>query len=213
MGNWLEALTSRLHVGAGSADAETEARHLRASLGLEQFLPQLAEVEHPSVLDLGCVWQANVSFFTRRGCKTYTEDLFQMLVEMEGERKPDAPPLAERFLGAALNYPPQTFRGVLAWDLFDYLPEELLEPVAARLHELLEPRGALLLLCHKRADAVLFRRYRIADDHQLELVPGSLPLELQRAFENRPLLNLFSAFDSSRHFIGRDNLRELFVVK
>jgi len=213
VGNWLEALTSRLHVGAGQPDAEADARHLRTSLGLEQFLPQVAEVDHPSVLDLGCVWQANVSFFTRMGCKTYTEDLFQMLVEMGRERRPEAPPLAERFLAAALKYPPQTFRGILAWDLFDYLPEELLEPLAGRLHQLLEPRGALLLLCHKRQEPLPFLRYRIADAHQLELVPGSLPLQAERAFENRPLLNLFSVFGSSRHFIGRDNLRELFVVK
>jgi hypothetical protein len=180
---------------------------------LEQFLPQLEDAEHPSVLDLGCVWQANVSFLTRKGCKVYTEDLFQALTELRLEQKPDALPLAERFLGSVLNYPPESFRGILAWDLFDYLPEQLVEPTAARLHELLEPNGALLLLCHKRREPAPFLRYRIADAHKLELVPGSLPLQVERAFENRPLVNLFSAFRSTRNFVGRDNLREFFVLK
>lgn len=211
MGNWLQTLTSRLHPAQPAADVE--ARHFRASLGLEQFLPQVTEVDHPSVLDLGCVWQANVSFLTEMGCKVYTEDLFRALVESDWEQEPDVPPLADRFLGDVLQYPPESFRGILGWDLFDYLPEELLEPVAARLHELIEPRGALLLLCHKRREPSPFLRYRIADRHRLELVPGSLPLQVERAFENRPLLNLFAAFQSSRNFVGRDNLREFFVLK
>lgn len=211
MGNWLQTLTSRLHLA--QPPAEVEGRHTRTSLGLELFLPQLTEVEHPSVLDLGCVWQANVSLLTEMGCKVYTEDLFRALVELDLEPKPEAPPLADRFLGDVLKYPPKSFRGILGWDLFDYLPEELLEPMAARLHELIEPRGALLLLCHKRRESSPFLRYRIADRHRLELVPGSLSLQVERAFENRPLLNLFAAFHSSRNFVGRDNLREFFVLK
>jgi hypothetical protein len=193
--------------------AEGDTRNTRTSLALEQFLPQVTEAEHPSVLDLGHVWQATVSFFTQAKCKLYTEDLFETLHEARAATKPGTPPLVERFLPAVLQYPAGHFRGILAWDLFDYLPEELVEPLAARLYELLEPGGALFLLCHKRKEETPFLRYRVLDGRTLELLPGSLPLQLERTYENRALLNLFSAFHSTRNFIGRDNLRELFVVK
>ena len=213
MGNWLQNLTTKLRPGAAEAAAGVASRNTRISLGLEQFVPWLTEVDHPSVLDLGCVWQATVSFFTQAGCKLYTEDLFKALSLARAETVPEAPPLAQRFLANVLQHPDENFRGILAWDLFDYLPEELVEPLAARLHELLEPEGMLLLLCHKHPENVAFTRYRVLDARTLELLPGSLPLSVERTYANRTLLNLFGAFRSARNFVGRDNLRELFLVK
>lgn len=213
MASWLQNLTAKLRAGAAAPVAGVEAQNTRISLGLEQFVPWLTEVEHPSVLDLGCVWQATVSFFTQAGCKLYTEDLFKALALARAETLPEAPPLAPRFLAGALQHRRENFRGILAWDLFDYLPEELVEPVAARLYELLEPEGMLLLLCHKRPESVSFTRYRVLDARTLELLPGSLPLSVERTYANRALLNLFAAFRSARNFVGRDNLRELFLTK
>jgi hypothetical protein len=53
----------------------------------------------------------------------------------------------------------------------------------------------------------------VLDLHTLELLPGSLALPLERVYPNRALLNLFAAFRSTRTFVGRDNLRELYLVK
>lgn len=212
MGTWREKLNELLTPGA-AATAPAPARNTRTSLGIEQFLGLLADAPHPSVLDLGCVWQATVSHFTQAGCKLYTEDVFQALHQARAETRPKSPPLAERFLPAVLKYPGEHFRGILAWDLFDYLPEELTNPVAERLFDLLEPGGALLGLFHNRTEGEAFTRYRVLDLHTLELLPGSLMLPLERAYPNRALLNLFAAFRSTRTFVGRDNLRELFLVK
>ena len=212
MGTWREKLNEFLSPGAAATTAATE-RNTRTSLGVEQFVGSLADAPHPSVLDLGCVWQATVSFFTQAGCKLYTEDLFQALHQARAETRPKAPPLAERFLPAVLKYPEEHFRGILAWDLFDYLPEELVGPMVERLFDLLEPGGALLGLFHNRTEGGSFTRYRVLDARTLELLPGSLLLPLERTYPNRGLLNLFAAFRSSRTFVGRDNLRELFLVK
>lgn len=188
-------------------------RMLRASLGLQELVPLLTEADHPAVLDLGCVWQATVAFFTDVGCKVYTEDVFRGLSDALTESSPEAPSLEERFMAGVLQYPDRTFRGILGWDLFDYLPNELVEPLASRVHDLLEPGGALLLLCHNRLEGNGFIRYRVADPRSLELVPAPLPLRLQRVYANRALLNLFASFRSSRTFVGRDNLREVFLLK
>ena len=188
-------------------------RSLRTSLGLEQFVETLEETSHPAVLDLGRVWHSTVSFFTGRGCKLYSEDIFQALNQAIVETCKDSPPLRERFLASVLQYPEESVRGILTWDLLDYLPEELLHPVAERLWWLLEPGGVFLGLFHNSVSGVEHTRYRVADGRTLELLPGSFPLRLQRALPNRAVLNLFEGAHSSRTFVGRDNLREFLVVK
>ena len=188
-------------------------RSLRTSLGLEQFVETLEETSHPAVLDLGRVWHSTVSFFTGRGCKLYSEDVFQALHQAITETGKNSPPLRERFLGAVLQYPEESVRGILAWDLLDYLPEELLHPVTERLWWLIEPGGVFLGLFHNSVNGVEDTRYRVADGRTLELLPGSFPLRLQRAMPNRAVLNLFEGAHSSRTFVGRDNLREFLVVK
>ena len=213
MGSWLQNLTAKLRPATAEPASGIDTRTTRTSLALEQFIPSLTEVDHPSVLDLGCVWQSTVTFFTQAGCKLYAEDLFNALSLARAETSPEALPLAQRFLAGVLRHPRENFRGILAWDLFDYLPEELVEPVAARLYELLEPEGMLLLLCHKRPEGTSFTRYRVLNARTLELLPGSLPLSVERTYANRALLNLFAAFRSARNFVGRDNLRELFLTK
>lgn len=212
MGTW-RRLTTRLHGHPSELGAPVPSPNLRGSLALQQLVPVLAEAHHPAVLDLGCVWQATVAFFTGMGCKVYTEDFFSPLSRAVEETSAEAPPLSQRFLPGLLHYPDQHFRSVLAWDLFDYLPDELVEPLAARLYALLQPGGTLLVLFHQRREDGPFLRYRVLDGHTLELLPGSLPLRLRRTYAHRALLNLFAAFRSSRTFVGRDNLRELFLLK
>jgi hypothetical protein len=209
-----QTLTSWLQ-SRPTEEVSLTGRVVRTSLGLEQFVESLGDVTHPAVLDLGRVWNSTVSFFTGLGCKLYTEDLFQSLYQALNESGPDLPPLEERFLGSVLQYPEESLRGILAWDFLDYLPEPLLAPVALRLFDRLEPGGAFLGFFHDRAvnGSASFARYRVLDPRTVELLPGSLPLKQQRSFANRALLQLFEGAHSSRTFVGRDHLREFFVVK
>lgn len=210
-----QTLTSWLQ-SRPSEEVSLAGRVTRTSLGLEQFVETLGEVNHPAVLDLGRVWNSTVSFFTGLGCKLYTEDVFQSLFQALNESGPDLLPLEERFLGSVLQYPEESLRGILAWDLLDYLPEPLVAPVAQRLFDRLEPGGAFLGFFHDRSTengSPSFVRYRVLDPRTVELLPGSLPLKQQRSFANRALLQLFEGAHSSRTFVGRDHLREFFVVK
>jgi len=209
-----QTLTSWLQ-SRPTEEVSTVGRVVRTSLGLEQFVESLGEVTHPAVLDLGRVWNSTVTFFTGIGCKLYTEDLFQTLYQALSENGPELPPLEERFLTPALQYPEESLRGILAWDLFDYLPEGVVEPVARRLFDRLEPGGAFLGFFHGRIEngSTPFGRYRVLDPRTVELLPGSLPLRQQRSFANRAVLQLFEGAHASRTFVGRDHLREFFVVK
>jgi hypothetical protein len=210
---------------AGAAQATRAAAQpaVRHSNGLKDFLWLMPNEPPGRLLDLGPVSQATVSFFTERGFRVSTEDLIRCWDEFEAERKsrteesgdaepPDPAALAAEYLQANLLFEPESFQGILAWDVFDFLETELLEPLVARLHEMLVPGGVLLAAFHDATAADVFH-YRVRDGETLELVPARRPQMVRRVFQNREILALFSGFRSSRTFVGRDHLREALFLK
>jgi hypothetical protein len=218
--------------GAAAAAAENRAspalapRGGRFSNSLKDFLWHLDGVGHGSLLDLGPAWQATVSFFIERGFKVYTEDLlsaWKAYLHAEEERLRASPPgedtekispaaRAESFLRQNLQYPGETFDAVLVWDMLDYLEGELVTRVVARLAELLKEGGVALTVFHSRKPEA-FHRYRVIDAQNLELIPAPTLFPVQRIYQNREILNLFSRFHSSKTFVGRDQLREGLFIK
>lgn len=216
------ALSSR----PGPAAASGTAANVRASNGLKEFLWLISDAKRGRILDLGPVWQATVNFFIEKGYRLSTEDLLRAWKEFltgEEERLRQAPVgvggekvsqaiLAEKFLETALQYPAESFHGVLAWDLLDYFDAELLQRVMARLYELLHPAGAVLALFHSRP-AERFHRYRIIDAQTIEVLPAPTLAVHARVLQNREILDLFTKFRSSKTFVGRDQLREGLFLK
>lgn len=204
---------------------EAAGGNRRVSNGLKDFLWLLGDVEHGHLLDLGPVAQSTVGFFTERGFRVYTEDVLRGWKEFLGEEEtrlrqgpvgsaaenePGA--MAERFLAANLQHPPETFHAILAWDVFDYLDAEVLPRLSERLHALLRPGGVMLAAFHA-AKPEAFHRYRIIDQQTIELVAAPPLFPVQRIFQNREILNLFGRFRSSKTFVGRDQLREALFNK
>src|SRR5579872_5016470 len=116
--------------------AATSTVKSRTSNGLKEFLWLLSDIPRVRVLDLGPVWQATVNFFLEKGFRISTEDLlgtWKEFLSAEEERMRNAPKnadgfvervspsaLADKFLENALQYPPESVNGILAWDLLDY---------------------------------------------------------------------------------------------
>ncbi len=197
----------------------------RVSNGLKDFMWHLKGVGRGSLLDLGPVWQTTVIYFIERGFKVYSEDVLSAWKEFlkreevrlralaPGEDPGDMSPRhrAEKFLANSLKYPADTFDAVLAWDLLDYLDNELVTRVVNRISDLVKEDGVVLAIFHsKKSDG--FCRYRVLDNQNLELIPASTLFQVQRIYQNREIQNLFSRFHSSKTFVGRDQLREgLFI--
>lgn len=209
--------------GPVEASREVPSGNSRRSKGLKDFLWLMPEEPQGRLLDLGPVSQPTVTFFTDRGFRVSTEDMIrgwsEWQAEREAERKkngednpPDLSALAMRFLTDCLRFAPETFHGILAWDLFDFLPSELLDPLASRLHDLLVAGGVLLAVFHdtEEVDPV---HYRVRDNESLEVVPARRGQKICRVFQNREILSLFSSFRSSRTYVGRDHLREALFLK
>ena len=80
--------------------------------------------------------------------------------------------------------------------------------------QITKPRGALLAFFHTRdagAEAPYYR-YHIKNDETLELQNGPR-FELQRVFQNRHVENLFRDYTSIKFFLGKDNIREILLVR
>lgn len=198
----------------------------RQSNGLKEFLWQLQGIGHGHLLDLGPARQTTITFFIERGFKVYTEDLlatWQYFLEEDllqskklpadadkSEMTPEA--RARRFLDTTLLYPNDTFDAVLLWDMLDYLDNDLMAKLAARITSLVRDGGVVFAMFHQRKP-VVFHRYRVLDAQNLELIPASCPFQPQRVFQNREITNLFSRFRTSKMFVGRDQIREGLFVK
>jgi len=200
----------------------------RVSNALKEFLWLLNDIPKAKILDMGQVSQETLNFFIGKGFKVTTEDFLRGWREfLDGEEararksssgangaaqieSPGA--LADRFIENLFQYPPESFNGIIAWDLFDYMEPEMLERVVVRLHSILRAGGVVMAIFHSRTPDV-FCRYRIRPDATLDLLPVRAFAQHVHIFQNREMLDLFAKFRTSKNFVGRDQLREGLFLK
>jgi hypothetical protein len=212
---------SKIFGGSAQRDLASQVvsgeKVMRRSIGFSEFLKWMAREEGLSVLDLGSTSPANITFFIGLGHRFHQEDLLRLASDKslivsngQGEKTFDV----DRFLAENLRFERQEFDAVMFWDLADYLPEPLVKPVIERIHVGMKA-GAILFSFFHTKDAgaqVPFYRYNIASKDTLEMQP-STPYKLQRVFNNRHVENLFRDFSSIKFFLGRDNIREVLVIR
>jgi len=200
----------------------------RRSSGLGELSRVLDLPEPLCVLDLGATSANNIRFFTGRSHRIYSEDLLLASVDPSLRIKDDEGKLVidtKRFLEENLAYSAAHFDVVFAWNLPDYMDEELVKPVIDRLWSTLKPGGMLLAFFHTRdagPDAPCYR-FHITGKDSLDMQEIKLPpqsrghsssgFRLQRVFNNRHIENLFRDFASIKFFLARDNVREVLVVR
>jgi hypothetical protein len=206
------------------AEPSFAPRTVRTSSSLKDFLWNLSGLGRGNLLDLGPVWQSTVSFFVERGFKVSTEDLltgWKQFSQEDAERRKGLPSdadrltkseLASKFLDASLQYAPGSFDAVLAWDVLDYMEDDVMRRTAERLGSLVREGGAVLSVFHS-ARPEQFHRYRVLDERTFEMVPAPSVFPLARVLQNREIAELFSRFHTSKTYLGRDQLREALFVK
>ena len=210
--------------GSGSSAKSLERpkatpRTTRRCIGLGEFTRDLAGYEghKPCVLDMGPTSSANIAFLAERNLRIYNEDILRaamdtnLLVRQEdGVQRPDS----RKFFAENMTYPDRLFEAILCWDTLDYIPEELVKPLVEKMQSSLQPKGRLFAFFHTK-DAgpdSPHCRYHIVQPDTLELEPGT-GLRIQRIFNNRHVENMFKEFASRKFFLGRDNIREVIMVR
>jgi hypothetical protein len=210
--------------GAGSQakpeeGAKSAPRTRRTCIGLGEFMRNLTSSGEQKlcVLDLGPTSPTNIALLTEIGARVFNEDILSesqdptySVKQEDGSLQMDA----AKFFAENLDYSADQFDAILFWDVADYLPESLVKPLVERLQAMLKPKGHLLAFFHtKDAGAEsLYSRHHIVQKDTLELEPIQ-GFKLQRIFNNRHIENLFKDFASRKFFLGRDNIREVLMVR
>jgi SAM-dependent methyltransferase len=218
--SFLDKIFGRGDKSASGAAASKE-RIQRRSTGFQQFMKTVAREENIWVLDLGPTSPDNIKHITERGHRIYNEDLLSEATRQDLKTKSTEPGKenemvvdVERFLAENLRHEREQFDAVMAWDVTDYLPEEVVKATIERIHTIMKPGGILLAFFHTRdagPDAPYYR-YHIGDPETLELQRGP-EFKLQRVFNNRHIETLFRDYASIKFFLGRDNIREVLVIR
>jgi hypothetical protein len=195
---------------SSAADSSARKQHFkpnppvtRPSRGLEQFF-----------LDLAGATQENINFLTSLGHKIYSQDIVRSLDEAFG-REPSQqtnPALIEAFLRTALDYPPDTFDGVLLWDSLQFMGPALLNATVDRIAEVMRPKSYLLAFftANEKVTEVQSYAFRIVDNRTILLAERGVRPSGQ-VFNNRNLEKLFGKFESVKFFLTRESLREVIV--
>ena len=204
--------SSSLFKGKGS---EKEIVSIRQSRGLEQFFSNIRDQSGLRILDMGGVCQDNVNFITNLGHRITPQSILQSIDEKFGgvaDTDQSNQAQIESFLSENLDYPPDTFDGVLLWDTLQFMAPPLLHAVLERLYFIVQPKSYLLVYFNseERASRAPVYSFRIQDKSTIKVVEkGSRPTA--QSFNNRGLEKLFGKFESVKFFLTRESLRELIV--
>jgi hypothetical protein len=170
------------------------------------FTEQVEKRQNAQVLDLGPVCGENISFFGQRVKRLFVCDMFLRLdLAHRGGL-----PLSQ--VWQHLDYPSQSFDGIMLWGLIEYLDNDEVHKLLDLCNTMLKPLGTILAVVQDEyAVASEINSYVIAEDFGVYLRPQPhLKLPWRRR-HNRALLAIVAPFSPIKSFIYRDGIREILL--
>jgi len=168
------------------------------SNALQLFMEGLDRKPPGQVLDLGPVCQENIRFFARRVKRLYVCDMF---IRLDRCLRKDNP---VRRIWQELDYPPESFDGIILWELADRLDDEEVGTLVKLCHTMLKPGGmAVVLVLGEQASWPGINSFVVGQDFKVSLRPQShlnLPI---RGRQNRDVLAMMLPLKPAKSFICR----------
>jgi hypothetical protein len=215
MKRWLE----RKQGGGREASVQTAApRFPRYSGAWATLRKRLMADPGLRVIDAGATSPTNINYLTSLGHSVYMADLVHDACtgHWTTGTDEDGNPIwdADAFLSSSLHFSGKKFDVVLLWTTLDYLPEALVAPVVQRLHDSMNPGGAVMAFFHTRThgDEAVNCRFHVTEGDEVEVQLGE-PFPIQRAFTNRSIERLFSGWSGHRQFLAKDALSEVIMTR
>ena len=177
---------------------------------LPKFLSALAQVETPTVLDLGPVVGQNVAFFGERlSCKLHVEDLAAIV---ETYARNDNRAAAVDGLVQRLDRVTGPVDGILCWDLFDYLDRRAAPTVAAALVRLMRAGAVLHGFFGTKAIAVNhYTRFVVEAPDQFRPRPYAASATTRTVFVTRDLQKMFTGLTVKESVLLKNNTQEVLL--
>jgi hypothetical protein len=195
-------LSSLAHSHGASSNFEADQVNYTSSV-LHLFVRALERRQKAQVLDLGPVCGENIDFFAHRVQRLYVCDMF---IRLDRNRRKGVP---SSWAWRQIDYPPQSFHGILLWDLADHLHDREVERLVELCRNMVKPSGIIaVFVLGAKALSNTMNSFVIGDGLRLHLRPQphlDLPLHVR---QNREVLSLFTPFTPVRSVIYRNGLRE-----
>ncbi len=170
---------------------------------LRLFSEDLERRPGARVLDVGPVCGENINFFAKKVKRLYVCDMF---LRLDQDRRKGL--LPER-TWQHLDYLPQSFDGILMWDLADRIEDREAQRLTELCRGLMKPGGkAVVFVLAKETVLQTVNTFVIGDNFQVYLRPQphlNLPL---RSRQNRDVLAMMSPFKPVKSFLYRNGVRE-----
>jgi hypothetical protein len=192
----------------GNVLPEPESVH-HASMTLPVFIERLERRPAAHLLDVGPVCGENIPFFSKFVGKLFICDMF---LQLDKALRKGLPP--DR-IWRHLDYPSQSFDGILLWDLPDRLEDPDLDRLVELCLNLLRSEGMVVIFSHGEQESpgavdsfVMGENFKFQQRRRTHL---RLPIHRR---ENRDILAVFAFFDPLNSYIHRTGLREfLFQIE
>lgn len=174
------------------------------------------------VLDFGTTSPHNINLLTSFGHSVYMANIVaeaqkpEWMLPREPGARPETPADfdGQRFAESVLDFSGRDFDVILLWDTADYLPQQLVPTLFARLRAVMRPGGMLLAFCHGKIEGPDngYARYQLTESAELRLL-GSEPLPVRQVISNRQIEKYLEGFGTVRFFQGVDNVREVIATR
>lgn len=186
-----------------------------STAALKTFVKEVTLFSKPLILDLGCICDSNIEFFTHIGCRVFVKDLLnanaRAWTDSGGTEEISVDEVQINF-----EYPENFFDGILLWDIFDHFDFREAQLLLNNARRILKERGWALALFRPASPTPLniITRYRIISLNEIRY--ETLPLITQRhkIYSNRDIADLFSNnFSSYSSHLPKNRWREVIVRK
>jgi hypothetical protein len=219
--NALRGLFNKTSADSDSPDRSTLVgpRIPRHSTGWSALLKHLKDGESLRVLDIGPTSSSTINFLTGLGHSVYMADVVTEAnrgdwTAGDAEDATATQARLEAFLDRQMDFQGRIFDVILLWTTLDYLPEVLLDPLIARLYANLQPKGLLLAFFHTKTAAreSVFYRYHVTEGDSVEMQQAER-LAVRQVHTNRKIEKLFSAYESCKFYLAKDNVYEVIITR
>lgn len=190
----------------------------RHSGGWAALRKRLSEEAGLRVIDTGATSPSNINYLTNLGHSIFLADPVHDALTGDWQKgtDEDGKPIwdVDAYLNQTFNFADRMFDAVLLWTTLDYLPEPLVSPVVDRLFSAMNPGGQVLAFFHTRdkGEETAFCRFHVTDTDSVEMQSGP-NYPIHRAFTNRSIQTLFSAWSGFRQFLAKDSVSEVLITR
>jgi len=167
------------------------------------FVQSLPHSSNSQILDVGPVCCENIIFFGQRVKRLFVCDMFFRLHKSHRKKLP------KEKIWRVLDYPKQSFDGILLWDIVDRLDKEEAMGLVRCCHLLLKPGGTVMLAAYNKQTFISGVNTFVTDKDFHVSFRAQKHLELYMNFRhNREIMTMFSPLSLIKAQLNKNGFRE-----